>query len=176
MAYSTPAMVRYALVPSATDPEDVPATPTNTAADLTNEQLNDAIAEADSLIDGYIGRYYAVPVELDPLGNVPSPIGYWSRTIAAYLATCTYRGSLDFSDTDPVARRYKDVLGALSDVSKGVLGLQIPDNTSGNAATGAGHAINPYRGQLFNPNDFDLGPANYDPVYGSTPYWYGRSW
>lgn len=159
MAYSTPAKVRQALVPSSDG--TLPTSPTGTAADLSDAQLTDAITEADATIDGYIGGFYAVPVA-EVSGAVPHPVDYWSRNIAAYLASCTYRGSLDFTDNDPVARRYKDTLSALQAVSKGTIKLQLPQNVTPNAAAGAGSAVNPYVGDLWQPDDFLVQPTNGD--------------
>lgn len=154
--YSTPAMVRLALVPSSDG--TLPATPSRTAADMTDAQLSDAISEADAVIDGYIGGFYAVPVQPYTFGEetlvMPHPVDYWSRTIAAYLATITYRGQLDMDDANPVLRRYQDVLAALKAVAAGTIKLQIPENVSGNSEAGAGNAINPYVGDLFVPSDF----------------------
>ncbi len=179
MAYSTAAMLRQALVP--TSDGAAPATPTNTAADMSDAQLIDAIAEADSLIDAYIGKYYAVPVavtyasEIDgdgaPVGSTPHPIDYWSRNIAAYNATLAYRGSLDFADTDPIARRYMATMQALVAVSKGQANLQLPDNTNGPSATGAGQVMNPYVGDLFDPRDWNL-----RPMWPDVPEGTGSSW
>lgn len=171
MAYSTPASVRKALVP--TSDGSLPATPTNTAADLPDEQLSDAIAEADSEVDSYLGNFYAVPVALNTDGTAPGPIGFWSRNIAAYNATLAYRGSLDFPDTDPIARRYKDTLAALQKVAAGQIKLQLTDNSSGNAAAIASTPYNPYVGDLWTPDDFDL---TTDPVPGTgrggSPFWW----
>jgi phage gp36-like protein len=183
MPYSTPAMVRMALVPSSDG--SLPDPPSNTGADLSDVQILDAIAEADSLIDGYIGKYYLVPVaailagsdEDGSVGAIPHPIDYWSRNIAAYNTTLSYRQGLDFEDTDPVARRYTTTINALIAVSKGTVTLQIPDNNTGNAGTGAGQALNPYVGDLWGPSDFSLrpiGPAW--PMWPDVPSGFGGSW
>lgn len=163
-------MVRLAL--TTTSDGSQPDTPSNTAADLSDAQLADAIAEADALIDGYIGGYYAVPV-VAVEGTTPAPINYWSRNIAAYNATIIYRGSMDFSETDPVSRRYNSTIQALQAVSAGKLRLQLPDNTSVNSATEAGFAFNPYEGDLWTPDDFDLTDAP-NPGIAGTPFWW--SW
>lgn len=172
MAYTTPAEVRMALVPSSDG--SLPASPTNTAADLQDVQLEDAIAEASATIDGYIGGFYAVPVADDATTSAtPHPIDFWARNIAAYLATLTYRGSLDFTDTDPIARRYKDTLMALQAVAAGKMKLQIPDNETGNSAVGVGAAFNPYVGDLWDPSDFSLNPSlspSLDPAEQPYPY------
>jgi phage gp36-like protein len=154
VAYSTVSMVRLALVPSSTG--SLPSQPTNTAADLSDAQISDAIAEADSLIDGYLGKFYTVPVA----SPTPHPVDYFSRNIAAYNATLSYRGSQDFSDDDPVARRYRATMDALKQISNGAvfLGQLIAKNTGDTAPTGAAPAYNPYQGDLWTPDDFDLTP------------------
>lgn len=180
MAYSTPAMVRQALVPSSDGSQPPPENPTFTAADLSDEQLADAINEADSTIDSYIGRFYAVPVaavlsdsdEDGAVGTIPHPIDYWSRNLAAYFATISYRGSQDFADSDPVQRRYDATMAALKMVVAGTAQLQLPRNMTDNAATGAAPAYNPYAGDLFTIDYFDLAPARY-PM-GPAPFWDGR--
>lgn len=171
MAYSTPAMVRKAVSPTSDGSEPDPAVQTpRTAADLSDTQLADAIAEADATIDSYIGSFYTVPVASvpDSQGNptVPHPIDYWSRTLAAYNATSGLRGELDMDDANPVLRRYKDVMAALEAVSKGTLRLQIPDNTTSNSGTGAGAPYNPYVGDLWTPEDFVTPSSGY-----GGPYW-----
>lgn len=172
MSYSTPSMVRMALVPSSNGTLPNPAS--NTAADLTDAQLTDAIAEADALIDSFIGGYYAVPVAAVN-SAIPHPIDFWSRTIASYYATLTYRQGMDFTDVDPINRRYKDTLGALQAVSAGKLRLQIPENTSGNSATMPGQVINPYVGELWTPDDFSLSPAESPALNPASPFW-GSWW
>lgn len=173
MAYSTISMVRLALIRT-TDGSEPPSSPSGTAADLSNEQIADHIAEADALINGYLAGRYTTPVAAvgDP-AVIPEPVNYWSRNIAAYEATCTYRGSMDFTDNDPVARRYKATMDALKDVAKGVLVLDLPGaDGSGESpgSGGAGPAFNPYVGDLWVPADFISGEAIDDGTY-QIPFW-----
>lgn len=162
-----------ALVPSSNGVIPNPAS--NTAADFTDAQLSDAIAEADAMIDSYIGGYYAVPVA-QVSNATPHPIDFWSRNLAAYYATLTFRGSMDFTDTDPINRRYKDTLAALQAVSQGKMRLQLPQNTSGNSATEPGAAINPYEGELWTPDDFSVSPAQNPDLNPQSPFWGGAVW
>lgn len=171
MSYSTPALVRQALVPTSDGSQ--PQTPTNTAADLSDAQLQNAIDEADATIDGYLGGFYAVPVADNAQGVTPNPLPFWSRNIAAYVATLSYRGSQDFTDTDPISRRYKDTLAALQNVAAGKMKLQLPENTTGNSGEAAGQVFNPYVGDLWTPDDFNLSDAP-NPGLNGTPFWWNR--
>lgn len=166
MSYSTVVEVRNALSPapdgSPWEDGDAPDSnnPTGTAADLSNDQLQDAIAEADALIDTYIGALYVAPVVNDFTGTpylvTPHPLDYWSRNIAAYNASLTFRMSQDFTDQDPVARRWLATMAALTLVMKNQLILNIPGNVSDSAGEGAGSPVNPYYGTMFEPDDFSL--------------------
>jgi phage gp36-like protein len=145
-----------------------------TAADLDDEQWLDAIAEADAIIDGYLGGFYGVPVAVDISGQTPHPVDYWSRNIAAYNATLSYRQSQDFGDDDPVARRYNATIAALDAVAKGKMTLQLPGNQTDTAISGVGSAINPNgNADLFPPSDFDIdGPVRTGgPGHGPHPFW-----
>lgn len=168
-AYSTPALVRKALVPSSDG--TVPSPLSHTAADLSDTILNDAIAEADSQIDGYLAGVYVTPVADGTVpGSPPHPIDYWSRNIAAYNATLTYRGSQDFGDNDPIARRYKDTETALKAVSNNKLSLPLPRNVGGAGAnTTAGAPFNPYVGDLWTPDDFGV----HETPDHRGPFWWG---
>ncbi|MGH3503713.1 MAG: phage protein Gp36 family protein [Nocardioidaceae bacterium] len=152
MPYSTAAQVRQALVP--TSDGSVPEVPTHTAADYSSAQLEQAVTEADAMIDDHLRRRYQVPVAQTP---VPAPLPFWSRDIAAYLATLSFRGSLDFTDNDPIYRRYSIALNALKAVMKGDMALDLPPAEGGGAGVpGAGAPVNPYTGDLWRPRDFDI--------------------
>lgn len=176
--YSGLGKLRTALAPGAfTDGSGPPDPRSNSAADLSDDQLTDAIAEADSIINAAIGAFYVTPVTTVD-GATPHPIDYWSRSIAAYLATCTYRRSLDFTNDDPVYRRYLVAMGALADVKNGNGTLSIPPNVGDTAGSGAGAPINPYSGNLFSASDFNLSPqpANFGYGQNRDPYGPGYWW
>lgn len=150
-------MVRRAVSTSTDDPANPPTDPQNNAADLSNDELTDAIAEADSTIDSYIGARYTTPVAaVDGQTTAPHPLDYWSRNIAAYNATLTVRGSQDFTDQDPIARRYNATMSALGSVKSGSAVLpgvaEVADGTSG-----VGQALNQYENPLFREDEFDVG-------------------
>lgn len=184
MSYSTVVEVRNALSPAPSgapwEDGDQPDAnnPTNTAADLTNNQLLDSIAEADALIDSFLAAYYLTPVvfEADGVTPYPAPIvplAYWSRNLAAYYATLVFRKSMDFTDQDPVARRYNATMGYLNLVQQGKLVLPFPPTISDSAGEGAGGPINVYGGSdMFQPCDFDLvyGPSGFPWGFGGQSY------
>lgn len=164
MSYSTVVMLRNALAPAvggewSPELEPDPENPTGTAADLPDAQLLDAIAEADAMIDSFLSGRYTVPImPVAPLSTI-HPVDYWSRDLAAYYATLTYRGSQDFAETDPMARRYNGLMLMLVAVRDGKQNIPFPENTGPSASYGAGKAHNPYTGDLFTPPDFDLYPV-----------------
>lgn len=161
--YSTPADVRTA-VASPLNPQDEPQEPTYTAADLPNATLIDAIAEADATIDEYLSAGYVTPVaSVDDA--VPHPVDYWSRNIAAYLATLTYRKSKDLTDNDPIVRRYNTTMSALVAIRDRKAFVNLPENSVGSA--GAGTALNQYEGQLFLADDFDVNTDRSIPLPGT---------
>lgn len=174
MSYSTPTDIRNALAPGvwpAPYPENPPVT--RTAADLTDAQLNDEIAEADQLIDSYLNSRYATPVAGTVEGETttyPPPIRTWSRNIAAYKATLTNRRGKDITENDPVVRRYRETMAALIAVSTGKASLNLPGNTGPSGGGDAGAPFNPYTGDLFGSADFDLRPVNPAwPYYPDVP-------
>ena len=153
--------------------------PSQTAADLPEPQLNDAIAEASSLVDSAIGGRYltpVAPVDQSAPTIFPHPIDFYTRDIAAYLATCTYRGSVDFTNDDPIYRRYAVALAALNDVKNGVGVLPIPEVDPNTGATGVGEPVNPYLGKLFGPEDFDLTYKSLPGVPSPTAWGEERGW
>lgn len=174
MAYSTAAMVRQALVPS--EDGSQPATPSHTAADLSDTEIEDAIGQADATIDGYLSKFYLTPASQGgSISPTPHPIDYWSRDIAAYNATLTYRQSQDMGDSDPVVRRFENAMRQLRELGNGHIKLDLDADTGPGSAVAVGAAYGPYQGTLFPVEDFDVnGPLR--PGFGGWdgPFW--RSW
>lgn len=153
--YSSPIDVRNALTPGATSVD-----PT-TGAGLSDEQIDDAIRQADSRINGYLPTGYVVPTETVENGLVVAiaPFRYWSRDIAAYLATLTYKRNKDVPQDEPVRLRYTDAMGDLILVSRGTFELPaMPSNPT--ALVGDVFVYNQYEGRLFGPEDFALAPVS----------------
>jgi len=139
---------------------------TNTAADMDDSTITDAIAEASAQVDVFIGGPYR-----PDLGDVvPDVVKYLTRDVAAFLATCTWRKSKDFAANDPVLLRYNLTLQQLKDISSGLVTLtNSPTNPDDNATV-----VNPYDFTLFYPWQFDLlGRGRSIYPFGSPYYWWG---
>jgi phage gp36-like protein len=142
MNYCSVEDVRYALA------ADGATQGTNTAADMDDATIADAIAEASSVVDTYVGGPYAQG------DSVPDMVIYWTRDVAAFLATCTYRRSKDFQSLDPVLLRYQFAISRLAGVFTGTTAM--PGDQMPTADTFDGAVYNLYPGQLIWPYQFDL--------------------
>ena len=165
--YSSVASVRAALTPGSL-PEDG-----STASGLQDEQIRDAINEADAVIDSHIGSVYTVPVAYDesPLDTVAvAPVRFWSRNIAAYLATLTFKRNKDVGKDEPVRLRYDGTMALLVAIRDGkatVPSLPIPGDEDGDGA----QVFQLYDGELFTEADQGLGPEGYMNYNGTSGYY-----
>lgn len=149
--YSSLVDVRNALTPGGSESD------TTTAASLGDPQLTDAINEADAIIDTHLSLIYEIPQsDEDPLVAV-APIRWWSRDIAAYLATLTFKRSKDIPADEPIRLRFNLVMAMLVALRDGKASIDLP------AAGGESeiYVANLYNGHLFGPEDFGLAPAGY---------------
>lgn len=89
-------------------------------ADQAMLRIDDAIADADGLIDGYL-RQRGYPLPLTPVHRV---VTVWSRAITRYYLHMR-RKSME-SD-DPIVRDYRDALKLLQQVANGKLSLGVDD-------------------------------------------------
>jgi phage gp36-like protein len=89
-------------------------------ADEALARIDDAVADADGVIDGYLRKGgYTLP--LDP---VPRLVVVWCRAISRYYLHKN-RGRLESDDT--VVRDYKDALRLLEQAASGKLSLGADD-------------------------------------------------
>lgn len=177
--YCTVRDVRLALTPSADENGK------ETAASLPDWQIEDAIGEAEGWVNTYLMTRYTIPTvevtenppEDDPDAGpityniAPSPVRGWTRDIAAFLATLTFRKSKDLTEDDPVRLRYMMVLSALEairDHKMNLPGASFPPAETDENAQGV-HVENLYEGKLFSPDDFGLGYGA--PYQGPQVYW-----
>lgn len=177
--YSSVLDVRMALTPGAG------STDTETAASLSDGQLADAIREADGIIKTYLSRYYTIsefeqeqasltnPQQTVTVEAAAYPVRGWSRDIAAYLATMTFRKHKDISEDDPVRLRYGLAMANLDLVRKREITLDPGDFPPvGSEGSQSGVFVeNTYEGKLFGPEDFGLYPEGVSPPLVHWPYW-----
>ncbi|WP_218241522.1 gp436 family protein [Comamonas fluminis] len=89
-------------------------------ADAAMARIQDAVSEADSLIDGFLAkRGYALP-----LAPVPKLVTGWSRSIARYLL---HKSRISMETNDPIVRDYRDALKLLQLTADGKFSLGADD-------------------------------------------------
>lgn len=157
------------------NPDDVRATLAGTAtlagsaAALADDDLLNAIYEAQDEVNARIAGRYTTPMV-----DVPPLVGNITRDIAAYLATLTYRRGNPIQPGDPVLLRYQRAQTLLGQVANGQIVLSAsppPGQTSGTPTA------NPYSGSLFGAPNYlrdvptpDPTPADPLPDYIPAPY------
>lgn len=103
-------------------------------ADSALERIDDAVADADGLIDGFLRqRGYRLPMQ-----PVPRLVTTWSRAISRYYL---HRNRQSLESNDPIVRDYRDALKLLQQVADGKLSLGVDDSL----ALGAAQAGRPCR-------------------------------
>lgn len=151
--YTTVAAVRNALAPTATEAPESQARTRSTAASLDGPIIEDQINEAAATVDSYLGGRYVTPVA-EVAGQTPDPIGFWTRDIAAYLATLVHRRNAPLGQDEPVRLRYSAAMAALTAVRDRKAVLQLPQiSDAGTAQSGFAVVVNKYDGALFEPGD-----------------------
>lgn len=153
--YSSPADVRNALTPGADEADQT------TAASFANAQIEDAIKEADGMIDTYLSGRFGIPTDPDVPTVAVYPVRAWSRDIAAYLATLTYRKSKDLQPDDPIRLRFLWVIDVLEKIAAGDLTPNLPQPETppdGYGPQGA-FVYNQYSGKLFTMADVFCPPG-----------------
>lgn len=160
--YATPEDVRGVLSPDGQQDDY------ETAAGFSEEALNDALQRAVAKVHAYLGERYALPV--DVANDADGILRDWTSVIAGYFATLTYSRGQDVGSDDPIRLRFNDVMKTLERVQSGNLILSWPketDNPNDDIAV-----VNRYEGDMFRPEDFDLGYQNGRPWnWGTVPGW-----
>lgn len=161
--YCTVRDVRIALTPEGVEQGQPRG---ETGAILPDWQITDAINEAEGLINAYVAKRYVItPEEVEEINPenpgetwvyfvAPSPLRGWTRNIAAWLATLTYRKNKDIGEDDPVRLRFNMTMASLTSVKDHSIDLALPINEVG---TNESIALNLYDEPLFQLEDFNLG-------------------
>ncbi|MFT4190843.1 MAG: DUF1320 domain-containing protein [Comamonas sp.] len=95
------------------------------AADAALARIDDAVAEAGAVIDGFLSqRGYTLPLTLPATSTGKSLLTSWCRAIARYLLN---KSRVTDESKDPVARDYRDALKMLQLMASGKLSLGADD-------------------------------------------------
>lgn len=102
-------------------PEDI------ALADQALQRINDAVQDAEGLINGYlVQRGYSLP--LAPAHRL---VKVWCRAIARYYL---HRHRVSLESNDPIVRDYRDALKLLQQVADGKLSLGAEDDLASSSA------------------------------------------
>lgn len=126
----------------------------NTTGSLPDDQITDAIDNAQSEVDARLRGRYSVP-----FSPVPALVHSTTLDIAAYLATLNYRQEKELPDGDPVVRRYQRACALLKDIAAGNADLDAGDGAGPATRTGGGLGAPASRGdatRMWAMSDFGL--------------------
>ncbi len=102
-------------------------------ADAALARVQDAVAEAGALIDGFVAQGgHALPLTLPPSSAGKSVLTAWARAITRYLLN---QSRITDEAKDPVARDYRDALRMLGLVAQGKFSLGAADPAASGAAS-----------------------------------------
>jgi hypothetical protein len=113
-----------------------------TCAQLTDEQLNLAIAQASAKVSAYVGTDFEVDAA-DPVVVVPELVFTIAVQLATFYATLTYRKGKDLSQFDPVMLGYNDGIATLKDIVTGL--IEVAPTAPADPVYAPGHVINPVK-------------------------------
>lgn len=88
-------------------------------ADDALARINEAIADAKGVIDGFLGRRYTLP-----LTNEFPVVTAWSRQITRYML---HKDRISNEQTDPILRDYRDAMKMLQLTANGQFSLGLDD-------------------------------------------------
>ncbi|MCW2902592.1 MAG: hypothetical protein JWO67_4857 [Streptosporangiaceae bacterium] len=126
------------------------------AASMDDQQLDAAITNAQSQVDGKLRRLYLVP-----FSPVPDLVKSIVIDIAGWLATMNYRQEKEIPEVDPIVRRYNRAHDLLCCIAEGHLALPDAAGTGIEPRlNGIGRPIQPV-GKLFQSRDFGIPPWAY---------------
>lgn len=100
-------------------------------ADAALDRIDQEVANAGALIDGYLSMRNLLPLE-ECQGKIPGVVTNWARAIARYGL---HKDRITDERSDPIVRDYRDALKLLQQVADGKFSLGPCDDT---ATGGAG--------------------------------------
>ena len=112
---------------------------TGTCAQLTDDQLNLAIAQAGAKVSAYVGSDFEVDAA-NPVIIVPPLVFTIAVQLATFYATLTYRKGKDLSQFDPVYLGYQDATKTLGDIVTGL--IEVAPTAPADPVYAPGHVVN----------------------------------
>src|ERR1017187_9726687 len=112
---------------------------TGTCAQLTDEQLSLAIAQAGAKVSAYVGTDFEVDIA-NPVIVVPPLVFTIAVQLATFYATLTYRKGKDLSAFDPIYLGYVDATKTLTDIVTGV--IEVAPTAPSDPVYAPGHVVN----------------------------------
>lgn len=88
-------------------------------ADDALARINEAITDANGVIDGFLGRRYTLP-----LTNEFPVVTAWARQITRYML---HKDRISNEQTDPILRDYRDAMKLLQLTANGQFSLGLDD-------------------------------------------------
>ena len=111
---------------------------TGTCAQLTDEQLSLAIAQAGAKVSAYVGTDFEVDAA-NPVIVVPPLVFTIAVQLATFYATLTYRKGKDLSQFDPVYLGYQDATKTLGDIVTGL--IEVAPTAPSDPVYAPGHVV-----------------------------------
>jgi phage gp36-like protein len=99
---------------------------TGTCAQLTDDQLTEAIGRASSKVSAYAGTTFEADAST-PVVVVPDLIFGVTVAIASFYGTLTYRKNKPLAQYDPVMLGYTDAMATLNAIASGAIQVSAPD-------------------------------------------------
>jgi phage gp36-like protein len=153
VAYTTPDDVRAVLDPDWQAGVTGGDTAPQSAAALSDEQLQQAIDEAAAQVDGYLaGRY------VTPLAPTPAAVATVTRDFAAWRASLTYARGLPLPADDPVRLRYADAMSLLIALATGRATLPGAEQATQDGSSSYAGAADTGMSGLFDAADYGWRP------------------
>jgi hypothetical protein len=111
---------------------------TGTCAQLSDDQLTNAIQQASAKVSAYVGTSFVVDAA-DPVITVPDLVATITIQLATFYATLTYRKGKDLSQFDPVVLGAAEANRTLQDVVTGK--IEVAPTAPADPPDKSGHVI-----------------------------------
>lgn len=146
-----------------------------TAANLSDEALQQALDDAHAEVLGKLSTRYTMPADAS---TAPDMLKSLIVSVAAYVATLEWLQGKDLSDRDPVVLRYQRAETMLSQILAGTLALEGLDRSAAGVSAYDAEGYNPAEGvglagDVAAPTYGGLAPSGWQGAPATSPYGVG---